>query len=187
MPALACPVLPPRSLVLAALTALTAFACAATPGTSEDPVPADEPIVLRPLPPEALARRAIAYSGYRTGQSPEIQKYPNKEEIAEDLRLLARGGWTFLRLFDAGPHAERVLQVIDEGGLDMRVMLGIWISGAKAKHNASNRAEIDRAAALARAHERTVVAISVGNNLTNPALRRHFPPPCALLSGGTSR
>ena len=92
----------PDLSALAALAALTAFACAATPGTSEDPVPPDEPIVLRPLPPEALARKAIAYSGYRTGQSPEIQKYPSKQEIADDLRLLARGGWTFLRLFDAG-------------------------------------------------------------------------------------
>src|SRR5262249_21261257 len=63
---------------------------------------------LRTTPPEALARHAMCYSGYRGTQSPEAGSYPSEAQIYEDLQLLVRGQWTFLRLFDASPHAERV-------------------------------------------------------------------------------
>jgi hypothetical protein len=96
--------------------------------------PADAPAATgrRAIPDDVLARHAIAYSGYRTGQSPDTATYPTAAQIREDLTLLARGGWTFLRLFDSGTHAERVLDVIKTDHLDMKVALGIWISGTKA-------------------------------------------------------
>jgi len=34
-----------------------------------------------------------------------VQEYPSPAEIEEDLRLVVAGGWGFIRLFDAGPHA----------------------------------------------------------------------------------
>jgi exo-beta-1,3-glucanase (GH17 family) len=122
-----------------------------------------QPHQRRDFPPEVLQRRAIAYSGYRTGQSPDRQIYPSEDEIKADLDLLVRGGWTLLRLFDSGPHAERVLKVIHDHRLDMRVMLGVWIAGAPAEHDAANREQIARCVALAGLYPDLVVAVSVGN------------------------
>src|SRR5262245_6534862 len=93
---------------------LASAGCATAPKKDKDAADAsvEMPVVRRHIAPAVLARHAIAYSGYRTGQSPEIQKYPSKQEIAEDLALLVRGGWTWIRLFDASTHAARVLEVI---------------------------------------------------------------------------
>jgi exo-beta-1,3-glucanase (GH17 family) len=121
------------------------------------------PIVRRAMAKDVLARHAIAYSGYRKGQSPELAKYPSKAEIAEDLALLVRGGFTLIRLFDASTHAERVLEVIAEQKLDIKVMQGAWISGGKAQHDAANAAQLDKVVALAAKYPDTIVAISIGN------------------------
>jgi hypothetical protein len=56
---------------------------------------------------------AICYSGYRRGQSPAEKIYPTVAEIREDLFILQKN-WSLLRLYDCSPHADRVLQVIDE-------------------------------------------------------------------------
>ena len=63
---------------------------------------------------------AICYSGYREGQSPATKDYPSIAEIREDLHLLAPH-FQLLRLYDCSPHAERVLQVIEEDRLPLRV------------------------------------------------------------------
>ena len=55
--------------------------------------------------------KAINYSGYRQHQSPIYKKYPSKEEILEDLRLL-EGEFYYLRLFDCTLHAYRVVELI---------------------------------------------------------------------------
>ena len=60
--------------------------------------------------------RGICYSGYREGQSPVDKIYPSCEEIREDLQIL-HGNWQYLRVFDASPHAERVLEVIRDDGV----------------------------------------------------------------------
>jgi exo-beta-1,3-glucanase (GH17 family) len=118
---------------------------------------------LRSIPDDVLARHAIAYSGYRGTQSPEAQSFPSEAEILEDLQLLVRGQWTFIRLFDSSTHAERVLKVIKDNQLDIKVQLGTWISGAKARHDAENREQLDRGVALAQQYSDVVVGISVGN------------------------
>ncbi|NWJ41718.1 MAG: glycosyl hydrolase [Geothrix sp.] len=124
---------------------------------------------------------AICYSGYRRGQSPGDRIYPSKAEILEDLRLLA-GHWQLLRLYDSGPHAERVLEVIREAGLSFRILLGAHIgaevnnpacpwgttyteSALRASH-AENDAEVERLVALARQFEDLVFAVAVGNEAT---------------------
>ena len=124
---------------------------------------------------------AICYSGYREGQSPDTGVYPSVQQIREDLRLLARH-WSLLRLYDCSLHAERVLQVIDEDGLPLRVMLGAYL-GAKMNNfgcpwggtyseeqleasRRENAAELERLVALARAHPHTVFSVAVGNEAT---------------------
>jgi len=146
--------------IVAVALAVGLAACAAE---RQEPPVDDEPFVRRPLAAEVLARPAIAYSGYRRGQSPDVQEYPSPAEIEEDLRLVVAGGWGFIRLFDAGPHAERVLAVIREQQLDLKVLLGVWIAGNPRAHDAANRAEIDRAVALAQQYGDLVAAVSVGN------------------------
>ena len=124
---------------------------------------------------------AICYSGYRAGQSPDARVYPSVEQIREDLHLLARH-WQLLRLYDCSPHAERVLQVIREDRLPLRVMLGAYLGaemnnfgcpwgGSYAEeqleaNRRENGAELDRLVALARAHEDIVFSVAVGNECT---------------------
>lgn len=139
--------------------------------------------------------RAICYSGYREGQSPDSRAYPSPAEIREDLHLLA-SHWQLLRLYDCSPHAERVLQVIREDRLPLRVMLGAWL-GAEASNPAcpwgglhpeerleanrrQNEAELDRLIRLARDHADTVFAVAVGNEATVDWTDHLVPPPRML-------
>ncbi|MBP2670806.1 MAG: hypothetical protein H6Q85_872, partial [candidate division NC10 bacterium] len=41
---------------------------------------------------------AIAYSGYRQGQSPDSGVHPSRAQVAEDLRILAKA-WRLLRVY----------------------------------------------------------------------------------------
>jgi exo-beta-1,3-glucanase (GH17 family) len=124
---------------------------------------------------------AICYSGYRAGQSPDLRVYPSVAQIREDLHLLARH-WQLLRLYDCSPHAERVLQVIREDRLPLRVMLGAYLGaemnnagcpwgGTYAEEQLEtnlreNAAELERLIALARRHEDIVFSVAVGNECT---------------------
>ncbi|MEM6289187.1 MAG: glycosyl hydrolase family 17 protein [Bacteroidota bacterium] len=124
---------------------------------------------------------AICYSGYREGQSPLTETYPSYEEVVEDLRLLAPH-WRYLRMYDAGPHAERVLEAIQREGFDFKVMLGaavqaevsnpqcpwggVYPEAVLAANREANSAEIDRLIALAARYPEAVFAVSVGNEAT---------------------
>jgi exo-beta-1,3-glucanase (GH17 family) len=124
---------------------------------------------------------AICYSGYREGQSPDTRVYPSVVQIREDLHLLSRH-WQLLRLYDCSPHAERVLHVIHEDRLPLRVMLGAYLGAETnnagcpwggtyveeqlAANRHENAAEIGRLIALARQHEDIVFSVAVGNECT---------------------
>ncbi len=134
----------------------------------------------RPLPPEVAGRQGVCYSGYRKGQSPDTQTYPSEAEIKEDLQLLVRGKWTFLRLFDCSTHAERVLKVIKDNNFDLKVMQGVWIAGAKAEHDKENLEQIDKCVKLINQYPDVVAAVSVGNEtLDYWSSVRVFPPDLA--------
>ncbi len=124
---------------------------------------------------------AICYSGYREGQSPDRREYPSVAQIREDLHLLARH-WQLLRLYDCSLHAERVLQVIEEYRLPLRVMLGAYL-GAEMNNagcpwggiyteeqleasRRENDAELQRLVTLALRHRDTVFSVAVGNEAT---------------------
>src|SRR5262249_31068059 len=102
-------------------------------------------------------------SGYRAGQSPEESKYPSETEIKEDLDLLLAAGFSFLRLFDCSTHTERVLKVIADNHLDIRVASGVWISGGKAAHDKENQAQIEQCVTLDNRYKDIIVGVSVGN------------------------
>jgi len=146
------------ALLLALFGAMGLSACRMTP---------------RPVPPEARARafpphaawpvHGIAYSGYRDGQSPESGVHPSKDQVAEDLRILAKH-WRVIRVYSADRHAEDVLEVIRDENLDLKVMLGIWL-GREPGTEQSNARQIANGIRLAAEYEDIVVAINVGNEV----------------------
>lgn len=122
--------------------------------------------------------RAICYSGFRDGQSPETGTFPTYEQVKEDL-LILQGHWYYLRLYDCDPHAETVLAVIENEGLKFEVQLGAYIIAEvsnpncawggvykeevllKNKHTNLNR--IEKLIALAQRYHKIVTSLSVGN------------------------
>jgi len=121
---------------------------------------------------------AICYSGFREGQHPG-GVYPGYAEIREDLMLL-HGHWKYLRLFDCDPHAETVLEVIKNEGLDFQLMLSAYIGAEMNNFNcpwgggvyseeqldqncAENQRKIDHLITLANQNPDIVFSLSVGN------------------------
>lgn len=74
--------------------------------------------------------KAICYSGYRKGQSPDADIHPSWVEVKEDLVILSKK-WNYLRLYDCNQHAETVLEIIRKEKLKFRVMLGAFIGAEK--------------------------------------------------------
>ncbi|GAA5178995.1 hypothetical protein GCM10025771_19700 [Niveibacterium umoris] len=116
---------------------------------------------LRPLSAEFSTRKAVSYSGYRGADRSTV---PSSADILQDLQLLVQGNFRLIRLFDSSDeHALKTLQVIKDNNLDIKVQLGIWISGPKATQDAANQAEIERGVALANTYKDIVLGVSVGN------------------------
>ena len=125
--------------------------------------------------------KAICYSGYRDGQSPETGIYPTYEQVKEDL-LILHNHWTYLRLYDCSLHAETVLKVIDNEKLNFKVMLGAYI-GAELnnfgcpwgmiftekelkRNKKENLAQIKKLIRLANQYPDIVFSLSAGNEAT---------------------
>ena len=121
---------------------------------------------------------AICYSGYREGQCPRQGIYPSYEEIKEDL-LILQGQWDYLRLYDCGPHAQLVLDVITQEKLNFKLMLGADIGAERvnpncpwgadytvsdlAKNKTANLAQIDKLIEYANKYPDVIGAVSIGN------------------------
>ncbi len=127
------------------------------------------------------AGKAICYSGYRDGQSPESGIYPSYGQIKEDL-LILQNHWSFLRLYDCSLHAETVLKVIEQEKLNFKVMLGAFIgaelnnfgcpwgrifSEEELESNAKeNLAQIKKLIRLANQYPEIIFSLSAGNEAT---------------------
>lgn len=122
--------------------------------------------------------RAICYSGFREGQQPGT-RYPTYEQVLEDLMIL-EGHWKYLRLYDCGPHAETVLEVIEKEGLDFQVMLsayiiaeannfgcpwggGVYSESELETNRIFNEKRIHKLIALADRYQKHICSLSVGN------------------------
>jgi len=110
-----------------------------------------------------LTGNAISYSGFRLGQSPDTRVYPSRAEILEDLRILGRN-WQLIRLYGADEFSIRVLEVIEQENINIKVMLGAWL-GREPHAIAENQVQIEEAIRLANAYKDIVVAINVGNEI----------------------
>jgi exo-beta-1,3-glucanase (GH17 family) len=125
--------------------------------------------------------KAICYSGYRHGQSPETGIYPTYEQIKEDLLILQKE-WNYLRLYDCSLHAETVLKVIEKEKLKFKVMLGAYIgaelnnfgcpwgtifSEEELKRNTKdNLVRIKKLIRLANRYPDIIFSLSAGNEAT---------------------
>lgn len=120
----------------------------------------------RELPQSLLTRAAVNYSPYRSArnESELASEAITPANVLQDLRLVQATGIGTIRLFSSRAFAETVLKVIQDNGLDLKVMLGAYpnpVTGPAAE--ADNQAELDACIRLANAYRDIVVAVSVGN------------------------
>lgn len=138
--------------------------------TSSDAVFIKDP---RALPAEYLARKAVAYSPFRTdNRDTEVISSTN---VKQDLDLLIQGNFKLIRLFDSSDKvAKLVLDVIVANNMDMKVQLGAYVNTFEARMvgsnpnviadiKAANEVELERAIKLANEYQSIVLAVSVGN------------------------
>ena len=125
--------------------------------------------------------RAICYSGYRNGQSPETDIHPSYEQVKEDL-LILHGRWDYIRLYDCSMHAENVLAVIRNEKLNFKVMLGAFITAEMNNHGCPwggvypeedlrrnrelNRKKIEKLILMANRYPDIIFSTSAGNEAT---------------------
>jgi exo-beta-1,3-glucanase (GH17 family) len=140
---------------------------------------------IRQMPGDLLCgiSRAVCYSGFRHGQRPtrEGSLNPTEQEILEDLQILTHNGnFHLVRTYDAEANTEVVLRLIQTHTLDLKVLLGAWLTAEVPNTNCpwlktpqpkevleankvENAREIERAIRLAKLYPDIVAAVSVGN------------------------
>ena len=128
----------------------------------------------KPLP----YRKAICYSGYRDGQSPESGEIPSYEQVKQDL-LILQEQWQSLRLYASDSHSETVLAVIKNENMPFDVMLGAYITAEVDNpecpwggvyppeqllaNKQENKTQITRLIELTNAFTSIVSSVSIGN------------------------
>lgn len=128
----------------------------------------------KPLP----YSKAICYSGYRDGQSPETGEIPSYEQVKQDL-LILQEQWQSLRLYASDSHSETVLAVIKNEGMPFDVMLGAYITAEVdnpecpwggvyppeqlLSNKRENKTQILRLIELTNAYASIVSSVSIGN------------------------
>ena len=155
-----------RSVCMAALVLGIAGVLMACGGGGT--VPATQPGGLRPLSSDFSTRKAVNYSPYRSNN--RDTEVVTRENVLQDLGLLAQGGFTLIRTFDSSDEFARLmLQIIKDNRINMKVQLGIYIAPTNntgADHASalqSNDAEVARGVKLANEFNGIVIAVSVGN------------------------
>ncbi len=107
--------------------------------------------------------QAVSYGCYREGQAPGVIG-PSSEEILEDLNIIVQH-WSLIRVYNADDDTQRILEVIQEHDLPIRVMLGIWLENEDGRPAAktANINNVLRGIELANRFPEIVAAVNVGN------------------------
>ena len=81
----------------------------------------------RPLPAIYSTGKAVNYSPYRTeNRDTEVV---TRDNVLQDLGLLAQGGFTLIRTFDSTDEvAGLLLQIIKDNRINIKVQLGIYLA-----------------------------------------------------------
>ncbi len=141
--------------------------------------------------------KAICYSGYRENQSPITNTFPTYEEVLEDLRILETD-FDYIRMYDSGPHAATVCEVITNESIQLKVLLGMDLLGEISNENCSwggtysvqelsnnveyNQNQLFQLINLANQYQPIVLGVSAGNesvpewneNLVDPSRVLYF-------------
>jgi len=104
----------------------------------------------------------ISYGAYRNGEGPDKNSLTSKENILEDLNIIAKR-WQLIRMYGSGQQSRNIIEVIKENKLPIRVMQGAWISSHQTKKQ--NDLQINQAIKLANDYPEIVVAVNVGNEI----------------------
>ncbi|MDD3643853.1 MAG: glycosyl hydrolase family 17 protein, partial [Candidatus Krumholzibacteria bacterium] len=95
-------------------------------------------------------------------------------QFLEDLRLM-EPHWKLMRIYGSSEFAETLLDAIRDSGIDMTVVVGVWIAPEERRGEdgavlerfeeaaAKNRREVDEAIRLTNAYPGIVAAVSVAN------------------------
>ena len=113
-----------RSLVSLLLVVVVVPGCDA--GARHAPFKSSDLRAFKPFIAERWIGNAVCYGPHRDGQRPGGPS-PSKDGIREDLGIMLRH-WNLIRTYGADGPAETMLEIIREDGLDMKVMLGVWIA-----------------------------------------------------------
>jgi exo-beta-1,3-glucanase (GH17 family) len=137
-----------------------------------------------PVFPDLGYINGISYSGFREGQYPGGPEYPSVAEVVEDMSLLS-GKFSYIRLYGSDDYTERILKVIAESDLQMKVLLGAWLGNELANdgYKSVNASQVQRTIELENAYPDIVVGLYLANELFydfnmegfyNPALEPVF-------------
>jgi len=136
--------------------------------------------------------KAICYSGYRTGQSPKTE-VPSKDQIAEDLDILVKDGYQYIRMYDPNMHARQALEIIREKKLPIRCLIGVdnepeennpncpfvdqhYTEEELQKNKECNDAEVEKLIEMVKEFDEEIIAVSIGNENTPPWGARMIRP-----------
>lgn len=125
-----------------------------------------EPFEIREFVPyleDKWIGNAVSYGCYREGQAPGV-KGPSKAEILEDLNII-KEHWNLIRVYNADDDTDRILQVIRENQLPVKMMLGVWLANEKKTPGTKeeNITNVLRAIELANEYSDIIIAVNVGN------------------------
>ena len=97
------------------------------------------------------------------GQAPHV-KGPSEIEILEDLNIL-KEHWNLIRVYGADKDSERVLKVIRENNLPIKVMLGVWVENEEnnPERKSHNIDQVLQGIKLGNEYPELIAAINVGN------------------------
>lgn len=106
---------------------------------------------------------AISYGCYRAGQAPGV-KGPSEDEILEDLNII-KEHWNLIRVYGSDDDSERILKVIKDNHLPIKVMLGIWLENEvkNPERKSENIDQVLQAIRLGNEYSDIIAAINVGN------------------------
>ncbi|MDP8220298.1 MAG: hypothetical protein P9X26_03060 [Candidatus Stygibacter frigidus] len=106
---------------------------------------------------------AVSYGCYRKGQSPGGEG-PSKDEVYKDLTIISQY-WNLIRVYNADDDTERILQVIKENNLPIKVILGIWLVNQDNDPAAKEANIINalRCIELADKYPQIIAAVNAGN------------------------
>jgi exo-beta-1,3-glucanase (GH17 family) len=184
-----------KALLLAAalVTCLPTSLRAENPADSAEKA-ADSAFVVRPLviPDPAPGQGwGVCYGPFRDGQHPNTGPHPTREQIREDLHIMAKH-WRMIRMYGVGDAARWTAEIIREDKLPVKLLAGVWIASEVRINDRNevverdealaklNREQVAEAIKLANEYPDVVMAVGVGNE-TQVAWSTYRTTPEVLL------